>query len=51
MDNIKKVLPLRKYKLKKPLVIAFNVHLTHYNAFGTRHYDRLVNCVKRNAKV
>lgn len=42
MDNIKRVLPIRKYKLQNPIVIAFNIHLTHYNAFGNRHYERLV---------
>ena len=42
MDNIKRVLPIRKYQLEKPLVIAFNIHLTHYNAFGNRHYARLL---------
>jgi len=43
MDNIKRVLPIRNFALSQPLVIAFNIHLTHYNAFGTRHYDRLVS--------
>ena len=43
MDNIKKVLPIRSYQLKNPLVIAFNIHLTHYNAFGVAHYQRLID--------
>ena len=41
MDNIKMVLPIRNYQLKNPLVVAFNIHLTHYNAFGVSHYQRL----------
>lgn len=41
MDNLRKVLPIRSYQLQKPLVIAFNIHLTHYNAYGTQHYDAL----------
>ena len=41
MDNLRKVLPIRSYGLQHPLVVAFNIHLSHYNAYGTRHYDRL----------
>ena len=41
MDNLRRALPIRKYQLQKPLVIAFNMHLSHYNAYGTKHYDRL----------
>ena len=51
MDNIRKVLPIRKYDLTKPLVVVFNIHLTHFNAFGTRHYDRLAKCLVSNAKL
>lgn len=41
MDNLVKRLPIRNYKLKHPLFVTFNVHLTHYNSYGTKHYDRL----------
>jgi len=41
MDNLKIKSPLRQYKLVKPLVIVFNIHLSHFNAYGTKHYDRL----------
>ena len=43
MDNIKRILPIRKYQLNNPLVIVFNIHLNHYNSYGTKHYDRLFN--------
>ena len=49
MDNIKRVLPIRKYQLQKPLVIAFNIHLTHLNAYGTAHYDRLKDVLLRKS--
>lgn len=42
MDNIKRVIPLRKYALQQPLVVAFNIHLTHHNAFGNKHYHRVL---------
>ena len=51
MDNIKRVLPIRSYKLRNPIVIAFNIHLTHFNAFGTRHYDRLARSLMQHAQV
>ena len=51
MDNIKRVLPIRNYKLRHPIVIAFNMHLTHFNAFGTRHYDRLVHTLTKRSRV
>jgi hypothetical protein len=41
MDNIKRILPIRNHQLKSPLVVAFNIHLTHYNAFGTENYNRI----------
>ena len=43
MDKLKRVLPIRKYQLSNPLVVAFNIHLTHYNAYGVSHYQRLLN--------
>ncbi len=43
MDNLRKALPIRNYNLKHPIVVAFNIHLPHYNAYGTKHYDRLKN--------
>ena len=27
------------------MVVAFNIHLTHYNAFGTKHYQRLYDAL------
>lgn len=47
MDNLRKAIPLRKYVLKEPLVVAFNIHLTHYNAFGNAHYQRLHDILRR----
>ena len=41
MDNIKRNIPIRQYKLAQPLVLAFNIHLSHYNAFGNSQYQRL----------
>jgi hypothetical protein len=41
MDNLSKILPIRNYRLSQPLVVAFNIHLTHHNAFGNSHYQRL----------
>lgn len=53
MDNLKKVLPIRSHQLKSPLVVAFNIHLTHYNAFGLSHYQRLFDTLtnKRGANM
>lgn len=41
MDNLTKVLPIRNYSLTHPLVVAFNIHLSHHNAFGNGHYNRI----------
>lgn len=41
MENLRRALPIRKYALRDPIVFAFNIHLSHYNAFGTKHYDRI----------
>jgi hypothetical protein len=53
MDNIKRALPIRNYQLTSPLVVAFNIHLTHYNAYGLGHYQRLINTLtnKRGANM
>ena len=45
MENLRRALPIRKYALRDPIVIAFNIHLSHYNAFGTNHYDRIKNAL------
>ncbi len=42
MDNIKRLLPIRKYQLQHPLFVVFNIHLTHFNAYRTSHYDRVL---------
>ena len=47
MNNLQRALPIRKYALRNPLVIAFNIHLSHYNAYGTKHYDRLKEALMR----
>jgi pimeloyl-ACP methyl ester carboxylesterase len=41
MDNLKKILPIRNYALRDPLVVVFNIHQTHHNAFGNLHYNRV----------
>ena len=49
MDNLKKVLPIRNYQLKHPLFVAFNIHLTHYNAYGVSHYQRLFDALTHSS--
>ena len=41
MDNLTRVLPIRNYNLSHPLIVVFNIHLSHYNAFGNLHYQRI----------
>ena len=41
MDNIKRIIPLRKYQLNHPVFVAFNIHLNHYNAYGLKHFERV----------
>lgn len=45
MDNLTKILPIRNYRLREPLVLAFNINLNHFNAFGTAHYNRAYNAL------
>jgi hypothetical protein len=33
-----------------PLFIVFNIHLTHYNAYGTTHYKRIINSLQNRGK-
>ena len=47
MNNIKRVLPIRNYQIKNPLFVTFNIHLTHYNAFGTENYNRIKNVLTK----
>lgn len=41
MDNLRRLIPLRKYQLNSPVFLAFNIHLNHYNAYGLSHYERV----------
>ena len=49
MDNIKRVLPIRNYALQNPLFVVFNIQLTHYNAYGSMHYQRVYKALTNGA--
>ena len=45
MDKLKRVIPLRQFQIQSPLFLTFNIHLNHYNAFGSDHYQAAFNAL------
>jgi len=41
MEKIRKVFPLRRKPLNRPVVFAFNININHYGAYGDDHYQRV----------
>ena len=51
MDRIRVESPIRNYRLKQPVVFAFNILLNHYLAFKTSHYNTVHRLIEKENNV
>ena len=48
MDKIINRSPIRNYKVKQPVVFAFNILLNHHLAMKNSHYSVVERCIRQN---
>ena len=46
MEHLVQKMSISSRALKRPVVLCYNSLLTHKNAYGTTHYERLLNLIK-----